>query len=127
MSQEKPSKEEHLFIYLISMFTESAWIALGKVKNPGTDSIEQNLEGATLYIDLLDMIKNRMTGNLSEQETQFLDSTISNLKLNYMDEINKAKKEKSEKKEEEDKEKSEKKKTEPSDKETEPETGNEKK
>ncbi|MEE9166370.1 MAG: DUF1844 domain-containing protein [Candidatus Neomarinimicrobiota bacterium] len=74
-----------MFVYLVSMFSESAWIAMGKLKNPATDKIEKNLEGASLYIDLLDMIKRRMKGNLSEHEEKFLDSTISNLKLNYME------------------------------------------
>lgn len=88
-------------MYLISMFSESAWIALGKVKNPATDKTESNLDGASLYIDLLDMIKNRTSGNLSSQEESFLDSTISNLKLNYMDSVKKAEKEEGEKKKEE--------------------------
>jgi len=97
MSEKKSTKEEQLFVYLVSMFSESAWIALGKIKNPATDKTDRNLDGASLYIDLLDMIKNRMTGNLSNQEASFLDSTISNLKLNFMEETRKAEKEDSEK------------------------------
>ncbi len=38
---------------------------------------------------MLDMIKNKMKGNLSEAEDSFLERTISELKLNYMAEINK--------------------------------------
>lgn len=92
MTEKPPSQEEQLFVYLVSMFSESTWIALGKIKNPATDKLERNLDGASLYIDLLDMIKNRTAGNLSDSEKSFLDSTISNLKLNYMEEVKAAEK-----------------------------------
>ena len=54
MVQESPSKEEQLFLYLVSTFRTSAWIALGKMKNPVTDSTEVNIDQASYYIDLLD-------------------------------------------------------------------------
>ena len=56
MVQENPSKEEQLFLYLVSTFRTSAWIALGKMKNPVTDSTEVNIDQASYYIDLLDML-----------------------------------------------------------------------
>lgn len=89
MSEDKPSADEPLLLHLVSTFTQSAWIAMGKLKNPATDKIERSLDGASLYIDLLDMIQRRMKGNLSDWEERFLDSTISNLKLNYMEEVKK--------------------------------------
>lgn len=107
MPEPNPTKDEQLFVYLISMFSESAWIALGKTKNPATDHTEKNLYGASLYIDLLDLIKTRMSGNLSEHELQFVESTISNLKLNYMEEVKKSEKEESEAGEEKGEEKTE--------------------
>ncbi|MFQ6674166.1 MAG: DUF1844 domain-containing protein, partial [Fidelibacterota bacterium] len=81
------TKQEQLYIHLVSTFTQSAWIALGKVKNPVTDRTERNLPEASLYIDLLDMIKSKMEGNLSGWEERYLDSSIGNLKLNYVEEV----------------------------------------
>ena len=89
MPEDKPSEDEQLLLHLVSTFTQSAWIAMGKLKNPATDKIERSLDGASLYIDLLDMIHRRMKGNLSDWEEHFLGSTISNLKLNYMEEVKK--------------------------------------
>jgi hypothetical protein len=43
MSQENPSKDEKSFMYLVGTFQSSAWIAMGKMKNPMTDKVEQNL------------------------------------------------------------------------------------
>ncbi|MFQ6615966.1 MAG: DUF1844 domain-containing protein [Fidelibacterota bacterium] len=93
MSEEQPTKEEQLYLHLVSTYTQSAWVALGKMKNPLTDKAERNLEEAEFYIDILDMLKSRMKGNLSEWEGKFLDSSISNLKLNYVEESRKAEKE----------------------------------
>ena len=68
MSQGTPTKEEELFMYLVGTFQSSAWVALGKVKNPLTDKLERNLKQASFYIDLLDMMQTKMEGNLTEYE-----------------------------------------------------------
>ena len=84
MVQENPSKEEHLFLYLISTFRTSAWIALGKMKNPVTDNTEVNLDQASYYIDLLDMLQTKARGNMSEYEEQMLINAVSELKMEFI-------------------------------------------
>tara|TARA_B100000029_G_scaffold11240_2_gene12037 strand:- start:4299 stop:4670 length:372 start_codon:yes stop_codon:yes gene_type:complete len=86
MSQETPNKEQQLFMYLVGTFQSSAWIALGKMKNPMTDKIEPNLEQASFYIDLLDLMQMKMKGNMSEYEEQMLINTVSELKMNFIEE-----------------------------------------
>ena len=86
MSQEDPSKEEQSFMYLVGTFQSSAWIAMGKMKNPMTGKVEQNLDQASFYIDLLNMIQVKTKGNLSEYEEQMLINTVSELKLNFIEE-----------------------------------------
>ena len=86
MSEDQPKKEDQLFIHLVNTFVQSAWISLGKVKNPVSDKIERNVEQATYYIDLLDMLQIKMKGNLSEWEEQYIIHNLSELKLNYIDE-----------------------------------------
>ena len=81
MVQENPSKEEQLFLYLVSTFRTSAWIALGKMKNPVTDSTEVNIDQASYYIDLLDMLQTKARGNMSEYEEQMLINTVSELRM----------------------------------------------
>ena len=89
MAEEQIKKEDQLFIHLVNTFVQSAWISLGKVKNPVTDTLERNLEQATYYIDLLDMLQTKMMGNLSEWEEQYIIHSLSELKLNFIDEQNK--------------------------------------
>ena len=86
MGQEDPGKEQQLFMYLVGTFQSSAWIALGKMKNPMTDKIERNLDQASYYIDLLDMLQLKTKGNVSEYEEQMLINTVSELKMNFIDE-----------------------------------------
>ena len=86
MGQEDPGKEQQLFMYLVGTFQSSAWIALGKMKNPMTDKIEKNLVQASYYIDLLDMLQSKTKGNVSEYEEQMLINTVSELKMNFIDE-----------------------------------------
>jgi len=86
MAEEQLKKEDQLFIHLVNTFVQSAWISLGKVKNPVSDKMQRNLDQATYYIDLLDMLQTKMKGNLSEWEEQYIIHSLSELKLNFIDE-----------------------------------------
>ena len=86
MSENQLKKEDQLFIHLVNTFVQSAWISLGKVKNPVSDELERNLDQASYYIDLLDMLQAKMKGNLSEWEEQYILHSLSELKLNFIDE-----------------------------------------
>ena len=90
MAEEQLKKEDQLFIHLVNTFVQSAWISLGKVKNPVSDTMERNLDQATYYIDLLDMLQTKMKGNLSEWEEQYIIHSLSELKLNFIDEQKKS-------------------------------------
>ena len=89
MNKEILSKKEQLFMYLVGTFQSSAWIALGKIKNPMTEKSKVNIEQASFYIDLLDMMQEKMKGNLTDYEEQMLINTVSELKMNLIDEKNK--------------------------------------
>ena len=65
MNKENLTKKEKLFMYLIGTFQSSAWIALGKAENPMTEKTNVNIEQASFYIDLLDMMQEKMKGNLT--------------------------------------------------------------
>ena len=89
MSETENKKDEHLLINIITMFTQQAWMAMGKLKNPVTDKTERNLQEASFYIDIIDLMRRKMAGNLSDDEEKFLDSSLSGLKMNYLEESNK--------------------------------------
>jgi len=72
-------------MYLVGTFQSSAWIALGKIENPMTEKTKVNTDQASFYIDLLDMMQEKMRGNLTDYEEQMLINTVSELKLNLID------------------------------------------
>jgi hypothetical protein len=92
-------KQQALFMQLVLMFHQAAWQQLGKIPNPMTNKVERDLAQARMSIDLLDMLKARTQGNLSEDEARVLEQVLRELKLNFVDELDKEKKEKQEQKE----------------------------
>ena len=82
--------EQQLFDQLISSLVHSAWVYLGKIKNPMNDKLEKNVDQASVQIDMLDMLFKRMTGNMSEEEDEYLGHVIRELKMNFVEEKNKS-------------------------------------
>ena len=81
MANESLKKEERLFLYLVSTFKTSAIVALGEMENPMTNKKDINLEQASYYIDLLDMLQSKASGNMSQYEEQMLINTVSELRM----------------------------------------------
>jgi hypothetical protein len=78
-------QENALFVELVLVFQQSAWIALGKIQNPHTGKTEVDLQGASHAIDMLDMMVTKMKGNLSAGEKGLLDNALTQLRLNYVE------------------------------------------
>ena len=89
MTLESKLTEQQLFDQLISSLVHSAWVYLGKIKNPMNDKLEKNVEQASVQIDMLDMLFKRMTGNMSEEEDEYLGHVIRELKMNFVEDKNK--------------------------------------
>lgn len=85
-------KDTALFMGLVLMFHAAAMQHMGKTKNPISDKIERSLEQAQFIIDTLDTLATKTKGNLSEEESKFLVNVIKELKLNYVEELDKDKK-----------------------------------
>ena len=78
-------KNDQLFMQLIYMFHTSAMQGLGKIADP-TGQVNRNLEYVSQTIDLMEMLKEKTKGNISEDIEKMLDGMLSELKLNYVDE-----------------------------------------
>jgi regulatory protein YycI of two-component signal transduction system YycFG len=83
-------KEQFLLIQLILMFQTAALQQMGKLKNPVSDKIEQDLNQAQISIDMLEMLHTKMKGNLSDEEERTFTGVLQELRLNYVDEVAKA-------------------------------------
>lgn len=79
------------FVQLIYIFHSSGMVALGKLKNPATDRIERDLGQAKQSIEMLEMLKDKTNGRLTDEEQRMLDGVLTELRLNYVDEVNKDK------------------------------------
>ena len=91
---ENSDKSDPLFINLVLTLHNAAMLHMGKVKNPLSDKVERDMSQAEMSIDMLDMLKNKSVGNLTDEENSILSRTLNELKMNFMDE--KAKDEKTE-------------------------------
>ena len=82
-------KNDELFIQLLYIFHTSAMQALGKTKSPITGKIEKNLDQAKQSIDMLEMLKDKTANNLSPELVKAMDTFLTEVRLKYVDEINK--------------------------------------
>lgn len=84
------NKNDQLFIQLIYIFQASGMQALGKIKNPMTDKVEINIEQAKQTIEMIEMIKEKTKNNLTDNEARMIETSLSELRLNYLDVVNKS-------------------------------------
>ncbi len=71
------------FYDLAAMLAEPVAIYLGDLELPDGQSAE-NLEMARLHIDLLDVLRQKTAGNLTAQESAFLEDLLYRLRVRYV-------------------------------------------
>ena len=98
---DNTDKFDPLFINLVLTLHNAAMLQMGKLKNPASDKIERDMSQAETSIDMLDMLKKKSEGNLTDEENSILSRTLNELKMNFMDEKAKDEKPDSEEKTEE--------------------------
>lgn len=81
-----PSSKE-LFLGLIHSFQAAAMQQMGKIVNPFSQQIERDLPQARLSIDMLLMLQERTSGNLTPEESRFVAHVLRELQLNYVMEM----------------------------------------
>lgn len=84
------SREAALFLQLVLGLQQTGMVALGKLMNPITRSLDKNLDAARDTIDTLAAIEARTRGQLEPDEQRVLQQAITDLRLNYVDELKKA-------------------------------------
>jgi len=93
MDEQKELSEEQIFegmfFSLVLSLSTAAMSQMGKLANPISQKIERNLAQAKNSIEMLRMLRAKTQGNLGENENQFVERTISELQLNYLDEVKK--------------------------------------
>lgn len=74
-----------LFTHLVMSLASSAMQHMGKLVNPGSGKTEINLEAAQSTIDVIEMLSAKSKGNLDNEESRFLQQTLTTLRLNYVE------------------------------------------
>lgn len=82
--KEEAFYEPSLLVFLSSLSMQ-AMIAMGKLENPVTGKTEKNLAHARYLIDTLNILKEKTKGNVNKEEEHFLDESLFNLRMTYVD------------------------------------------
>ena len=72
------------FSNIVLSYAVNATIHLGLAPDPSTGKIETDLNRAKDLIDILDTLKEKTIGNLTDSESKVIDETLSNLKMLYV-------------------------------------------
>lgn len=64
---------------IVILLATQSMINLGEIKDPVTNEININLNNAKLFIDLLQELKAKTKGNLSDKESDFINEILNNL------------------------------------------------
>ena len=90
MNESTPSRQAALFLQLVLGLQQSAMIALGKLMNPITRKVETHLDAARDTIDTLAALEARTRGRLESDEARVLQQVLTELRMNYVDELKKS-------------------------------------
>jgi hypothetical protein len=83
---DENQKFQALFFQLIMSFQAAAMQHLGQMENMFSQKIEKDLTQAQLSIDMIEMIRQKTEGNRSDDETQFIDHVLRELRLVFVKE-----------------------------------------
>lgn len=72
------------FIELVMMNAQQAALCLGQMAHPSTGKAEVNLEAAKMFIDHLEIIREKSRGNLNKDEEKILTNVLSELQLAFV-------------------------------------------
>lgn len=86
---EQSLPKEMLFLQVVSMFQVAAMQQLGKLVDSASGEIRRDLEQAKISIDILDVLREKTQGNLTENEAEFLKKVLFELHMNYVEELKK--------------------------------------
>ncbi|HSP06076.1 MAG TPA: DUF1844 domain-containing protein [Acidobacteriota bacterium] len=81
---QQPAAEAMDFISVLFSYVHTALIYLGDLEDPLQKKTSENLEGARQMIDILEMMQQKTRGNLSANETQYLESALYDLRMRYV-------------------------------------------
>jgi hypothetical protein len=94
VSEHRPGGDEHaelmsaLFAQMVMQQSNLAMMLLGKTAHPESGQMMQDIEGAKLFIDQLEMLELKTNGNLSKEEAMLLKQSLMALRMAFVECVN---------------------------------------
>ena len=82
---ERPPLPEPSLRTFVSGMARQVLISLGLFENPATGKKEVNVEQAKYSIDLLQILYDKMQGNLTDEEEKLMSSILYDLRMRYVE------------------------------------------
>lgn len=82
-SKPKPAETSRTFLNLVQSLGYQALMHLGEVPDPVSQEREVNTEAAKETIDLLIAVRDKTTGNLSDEEKKMLETLLTQLQIKF--------------------------------------------
>lgn len=73
------------FVTFILSLSHSALMHLGDAHNPSTGTIERNLPMARQTIDLIALMEQKTSGNLTGEEERVVEQALYDLRMRYVE------------------------------------------
>lgn len=83
MEEGPPESEVNFSSFVMSLATQ-AMVQLGQMAPPPGMEIPVDVESGKGTIDILAMIQQKTRGNLSKEETKFLEDVLHTLRISYV-------------------------------------------
>jgi hypothetical protein len=83
--EQIPPLPEANLLTLISLLYTNIPICLGIIPNPVTQKPHKDLQQAKLYIDLLNALKEKTKGNLTQEEEQAFENILYEVRMAYVE------------------------------------------
>lgn len=83
-TQQQSGEMARRFIEFVLMHAQNAAFFLGQTPDPQSGETRVNLDMARIFIDQLEAIQEKTRGNLSKDEEDVLNSTLTNLRMAYV-------------------------------------------
>jgi len=83
--EPEPSDEPSGFETLVSYLSTTAMFQLGVISGPGGERIPADMPNAHRTIDLLEVLQEKTSGNLTPQESRLLDDVLYELRMTFME------------------------------------------
>ena len=79
-----------LFARMVMQLTSTAMVLMGRMPNPITGKTETDLDGASLFIEQLEMLELKTKGNLTGEEMHLLKQNLVAVRMGYVEAVGKA-------------------------------------